>query len=222
MLLIFGILRWWLHDPGWPGWNSVPFRRRDPGSVINSSITSAITCKKFRPDKMGSLFCTAGIPLCRDEIFPCNRFSPPNRKKKSIKISIELHFNTPKIFLSCFYDAYDVNLLEKKVLNVFVEFYHFTGAATEGALRNGVLKNGAIFAGKHLFWSLFAGLQVCNFINKRHQHVFMRKSQIFIEYHFEEHLRTTVSYFIKINNSSRKKTLNRWKSMQKQSSRGVL
>ena len=39
----------------------------------------AITCKTFHPIKTGSLFCTAGIPLCRDEIFPCNRFSPPRR-----------------------------------------------------------------------------------------------------------------------------------------------
>ena len=29
-------LRWWLHGPGQPGWNSAPFCR-DPGSVINSS-----------------------------------------------------------------------------------------------------------------------------------------------------------------------------------------
>ena len=39
----------------------------------------AITCKKFHPDKAGSLFCTAGIPLCRNEIFPCNCFSLPKR-----------------------------------------------------------------------------------------------------------------------------------------------
>ena len=38
-----------------------------------------ITCEKFDPE---SLFCTAGIPLCWDEIFPCNRFSPPRRDEK--------------------------------------------------------------------------------------------------------------------------------------------
>ena len=27
--------RWWLHDPGWPEWNSVPFWW-GPGSAINS------------------------------------------------------------------------------------------------------------------------------------------------------------------------------------------
>ena len=42
----------------------------------------AITCKKFHPGKTGSLYCTAGIPLCRDEIFPCNRFSPPKWDEK--------------------------------------------------------------------------------------------------------------------------------------------
>ena len=72
-------LRWWLHV-----------------SVVRDEILScftgilavlgilhklylAITCKKFHPDKAGSLFCTAGIPLCRNEIFPCNCFSPPKR-----------------------------------------------------------------------------------------------------------------------------------------------
>ena len=42
----------------------------------------AIKCKKFHPGKTGSLFCTTGIPYCRDEIFPCNRFSPPNQDEK--------------------------------------------------------------------------------------------------------------------------------------------
>ena len=31
----------------------------------------AITCEKFRPGRAGSLFCTTGIPLCRDEILSC-------------------------------------------------------------------------------------------------------------------------------------------------------
>ena len=42
----------------------------------------AITCKKFHPGKTGSLFCFAGIPLCRDDSFPYNRFSPPKRDEK--------------------------------------------------------------------------------------------------------------------------------------------
>ena len=46
------------------------------------NLHPAITCKTFHPEKTGSLFCTAGIPLCRDEIFPCNRFSLPRRDKK--------------------------------------------------------------------------------------------------------------------------------------------
>ena len=32
--------------------------------------------------KAGPLYCTARIPLCRYEIFPCNRFSPPKRNGK--------------------------------------------------------------------------------------------------------------------------------------------
>ena len=37
---------------------------------------------KFHPGKTGSHFCTAEIPPCRDKIFPCNRFSSPNRDEK--------------------------------------------------------------------------------------------------------------------------------------------
>ena len=33
--------------------------------------------KKLHPGKARSLFCAVGIPLCRDKIFSCNRFSPP-------------------------------------------------------------------------------------------------------------------------------------------------
>ena len=36
-----------------------------------------ITCEKFDPGKAGSLFCTAGIPLCCDEFSPCNCINPP-------------------------------------------------------------------------------------------------------------------------------------------------
>ena len=46
-------------------------------------------------------------------IFTCNRFIPPERVKKinlSLKKSIEVHFSRSKIFLLCFYDAYDVKM----------------------------------------------------------------------------------------------------------------
>ena len=49
--------------------------------------------------------------------------------KKSINTSfeksIEVNFNKSKIFLLHFYDAYDVNMYEKKYANVFIEFHHF-------------------------------------------------------------------------------------------------
>ena len=53
------------------------------------------------------------------------------------------------------------HLWEKKLKNVFVEFHHWTEAVTGGAL----------FTGKNLCWSPFAGPQVCSFIKKRHQHL---------------------------------------------------
>ena len=57
----------------------------------------AITCKKFHSGQ-------DGIPVlyCRDEIFPCKRFSRLRGMKKlthSLKTSIEVHFNRSKIFL---------------------------------------------------------------------------------------------------------------------------
>ena len=41
---------------------------------------------------------------------------------------------------------------------------------TAEAANGGVLKNFSVFTGKRLCWSLFAGLQGCNFIKKRLQH----------------------------------------------------
>ena len=80
-------------------------------AVTLHKLHPAITCKTLHRGKMGSLFCTAEIPLSRDEIFSYNCFNPPRRDKKvNLKISIEVHFNRSKIFLLCFYDTYDVNL----------------------------------------------------------------------------------------------------------------
>ena len=76
------LLGWWLHDPDWSGWYSVSFSR-DPGSVIKLLI-NYILCEKFHPGKVRSLFCTAGILPCRNEIFPCNRFSPTKRGENVI------------------------------------------------------------------------------------------------------------------------------------------
>ena len=41
----------------------------------------AITCRNFHPGQTGSLFCTAGIRLCWDDIFPSSRFSLLSRLK---------------------------------------------------------------------------------------------------------------------------------------------
>ena len=54
--------------------------------------------------------------------------------------------------------------VRKKITNVFVEFHHFTEAATGGALQKS--KNFAIFTGKHLCWGLYADL---DFIKKWNQ-----------------------------------------------------
>ena len=100
------------------------------------------------------------------------------------------------------------HLWEKKLINVFVEFHHWTEAVTGGAL----------FTGKNLCWSPFAGPQVCSFIKKRHQHFHF--SLFYFENFkntcFEEHLRTAASFFMKknrnswrLNNSNKKTKINR-------------
>ena len=38
------------------------------------------------------------------------------------------------------------------------------------SVKKSVIKNSASFTGNHLNWSLFSGLQACNFIKKRFQH----------------------------------------------------
>ena len=61
-----------------------------------------ITCKKFHPGKTGSFFCTPGIPIFRDEIFPCNRYGPPKPDEKvnqhiSLKISIDQVYSNTRV-----------------------------------------------------------------------------------------------------------------------------
>ena len=63
---ILGMITWSLLA----GWNFLSFCW-DPSSIINCyKLYLAITCKKFHRGKAGSLFCTAGIPLSWDKIFP--------------------------------------------------------------------------------------------------------------------------------------------------------
>ena len=78
--------------------------------------------------------------------------------------------------------------------------------------KKGVLKNFAILTRKHLCRSLFAGLHVCNLlIRDTNTYFFLWILRNFKEHHFEEHLRTTASYFMNKNrnNSSKKNLINR-------------
>ena len=97
------------------------------------------------------------------------------------------------------------------------------------AKRDG-LKNFAIFTGKHLCWSLFTDLQVCNFFKKRTPTLilFCEFCQTLKNIYFEEHSRTSASYFMKKNrqswrlNNSGEKFLNQWKSTGKDTLRKFL
>ena len=66
-------------------WDEILSRFAGIPAVLQTlhKLHPAITCKTFNPGKTGSLFRTAEIPLCRDEIFPCNRFIPPRWDKKT-------------------------------------------------------------------------------------------------------------------------------------------
>ena len=98
-------------------------------------------------------------------------------------------------------------ILEKQPLEVFC--------------KKGVLKNVAIFTGKYLCWSLFAGLQVCNFIKKRLQRwCFPVNTANFLRTpilkNICERLLLTLwkridTHSWRLNNSS-KKNFNHWKS----------
>ena len=84
---------------------------------------------------------------------------------------MEVHFNRSEVFLLCFYDAYtsiceNFIILQKQPPKVFY--------------KKCVLKNFAIFTGKHLCWTLFAGLQVCSFIKKNSKklHTNLNKCQV--------------------------------------------
>ena len=64
-------LKWWLHDPGWPEWNSVPFCR-DPGSVINSSeiiYILRLRVKSFIPTRWNLSFALPGCCFSRTKFF---------------------------------------------------------------------------------------------------------------------------------------------------------
>ena len=39
--------------------------------------------EQFHPDRVGSFFCTGGIPLYPDEIFPSNSFNPPKQDENT-------------------------------------------------------------------------------------------------------------------------------------------
>ena len=86
-----------------------------------------------------------------------------------MKISIEVHFNRSKIFLLRFYDAYGV-ICDKKVNKYLCRIFISQKQPPETFCKKSFVKNFARVAGKHLCWSLFAGLQVCNFFKKRLEH----------------------------------------------------
>ena len=69
------------------GRDEILSRSRDSAEISAVLLTlhksyPAITCEKFHPSKVGSRFCTVGISLCRNEIFPCNHFSPLKQDEK--------------------------------------------------------------------------------------------------------------------------------------------
>ena len=137
---------------------------------------------------------------------------------------MKVHFNSSKIFLLCFYDSYDVSLWEKKLTNIFVEFHHFTEAATGGVLQKRCSRKFCNIHRKTPVLEPLCGLSSLQFYQKETSTPMFscEYCKIFKNTYFEEHLQTTASCFMKKNrhswrlNNSSKKTLNQWKSMNLQ------
>ena len=128
------------------------------------------------------------------------------------------------LFLLCFYNSYDVNLWEEKLTNVFVEFHHFTEAATGGVLQKRCSYKFCNIHRKTVMLESLCGPSSLQFYQKETSTLMFscEYCEIFNNTYFEEHLRTTASYFMKKNrhswrlSNSSKKNLNRWKSMNLQ------
>ena len=117
---------------------------------ILHKLHPAITCKTFHPCWTGSLLCTAGIPLCRDEIFPCNHLSPPRRDKK---VNYRRYFYC--VFTTHMTSIYEKNSQENTYVGVSLRAFKsamFSKRDSKADVFLWILRNFS----EHLFWRTFA------------------------------------------------------------------
>ena len=104
------------------------------------------------------------IPARRDPLFvlPGSRFAETkfshviaSARLSGMKKLINTHISTiDRRYFYCVFTTHMTSICEK-ITNIFVEFHHFTEAATGVFCKKG--EYFAIFTRKHLCWSLFAG-----------------------------------------------------------------
>ena len=117
-MVISFYLRWWLHDlAGMKFCLVLSGSRQCYKFFINYILRLDVKCSNL----FQSLHCTAGIPLCRDEIFSCNRFSPPKRNEKAKLINTSVWNNLLRYisidcsYFYCFFTTHMMSICDKKV-----------------------------------------------------------------------------------------------------------
>ena len=135
-----------------------------------------------------------------------------------MKISIEIHFNRSKIFLLCFYDAYDVNLRKKKV-NKYpcrISSFYRSSHRRRSARKVFLIFRFSQYSEENTCFESLCRSSSLQFFQKLFSCEYCENFQ---STYFEEDLPTTASYFMKksrqswrLNNSSQK-FWNQWKSM---------
>ena len=123
------------------------------------------------------------VPARRDPTFvrPGSRFAwtkfshvitsvHPGGIKKLIKKYLQKYISIDRRYFYCAFTTHVTSICDKKSLQLSLQnFIILQKQPPEVFCKKGVLKIFSIFTRKHLCRSLFAGLQVCNFIKKRFQ-----------------------------------------------------
>ena len=131
----------------------------------------------------------------------------------------------------CFCDVYDVNLWEKKLGDIFVEFHHLTEATAGGVLQKEMVLKILQYSQENTCAGVFLQTFRSAILLKKRTPtliLFCEFCQTLKNIYFEEHSRTSASYFMKKNrqswrlNNSGEKFLNQWKSTGKDTLRKFL
>ena len=150
---------------------------------ILPALPGSRQCYKLFINQILLLHVKSFIPARRDSSFeqPGSRFAGTKFShvialarldgiKKLIKKYPQKYISIDQRYFYCVFTTHRTSSVRKKVNKYVCRISSFYRSSHRRcSARKGIFKNFAIFTGKHLCWSLFAGLQVCNFIKKRLQ-----------------------------------------------------